>query len=410
MPRPRHEPGAAHPGAAAHTGGAVRAGCVGTRALRAMPRRVLMTADTVGGVFSYSVELCRGLARHGVEVALATMGSALAPAQRAALAGLAGVEVFESRYRLEWMQEPWADVDRAGAWLLALEASVRPDVVHLNGYAHGCLPWRAPVLVVAHSCVLSWWHAVKGEDAPRAFGPYRRRVGEGLAGASLVVAPTRAMLEALVACHGSLPATRVIWNGRDARHFAAGRKEPLVFSAGRLWDEAKNLAALIESSAFLPWPVYVAGPTRHPDQAPGWGEAANANANNDTNGNLHLLGPLAPADMARWLARAAIYALPARYEPFGLSALEAALAGCALVLGDIGSLRELWGDAAVLVPPADPEAIAHAIDALARDQARRRLLARRARDRAIALTPERMVEQYLSAYEEITLGCAPTRA
>ncbi len=32
--------------------------------------------------------------------------------------------------------------------------------------------------------------------------------------------------------------------------------------------------------------------------------------------------------------------LPARYEPFGLSVLEAALSGCALVLGDIPSLRE----------------------------------------------------------------------
>lgn len=359
-----------------------------------------MTADTVGGVFVYSVELCRGLARHGVEVALATMGADLTRAQRAELAALPNVEVFESRYRLEWMQEPWHDVDRAGEWLLALESRMRPDVVHLNGYAHGCLPWRAPVLVVAHSCVLSWWRAVKGEDAPRAWGPYRRRVGQGLAGASLVVAPTRAMLDALITCHGPLPATRVIWNGRDARRFVAGHEEPLVFAAGRLWDEAKNLDALIAASAFLPWPVYVAGPVRPPGQPdePCPGEPAH--------GNLHLLGPLAAADMARWLARAAIYALPARYEPFGLSALEAAMAGCALVLGDIDSLRELWSDAAVLVPPADPEAIAHAIDALARDDARRRVLARRARDRAIALTPERMVAQYLSAYQEIACGFA----
>ena len=66
-----------------------------------------------------------------------------------------------------------------------------------------------------------------------------------------------------------------------------------------------------------------------------------------------LLGRL---DERRWPSgwpRAAIYALPARYEPFGLSALEAALSGCALVLGDIPSLREVWGDAAVFVPPDD---------------------------------------------------------
>ena len=50
------------------------------------------------------------------------------------------------------------------------------------------------------------------------------------------------------------------------------------------------------------------------------------------------------------MGRAAIYALPARYEPFGLSILEAALSGCALVIGDIPSLREIWADAALFVP------------------------------------------------------------
>ena len=37
-------------------------------------RRILMTADTIGGVWSYALELAQGLVRHGVEVALATMG------------------------------------------------------------------------------------------------------------------------------------------------------------------------------------------------------------------------------------------------------------------------------------------------------------------------------------------------
>jgi glycogen synthase len=59
---------------------------------------------------------------------------------------------------------------------------------------------------------------------------------------------------------------------------------------------------------------------------------------------------------ADWYARASIYALPARYEPFGLSALEAALSGCALILGDIPSLREVWLEAAPYVSPDDESA------------------------------------------------------
>ena len=54
---------------------------------------------------------------------------------------------------------------------------------------------------------------------------------------------------------------------------------------------------------------------------------------------------------------AAIYALPARYEPFRLEVLEAAAPGCALVLGDIASLRELWDGAALFVAPDDDRAL-----------------------------------------------------
>src|SRR5262249_58528859 len=72
---------------------------------------------------------------------------------------------------------------------------------------------------------------------------------------------------------------------------------------------------------------------------------------------VELLGVLSEAEMAPLYAGASIYAAPARYEPFGLTILEAALSGCALVLGDIPSLRELWEDAAVFVPRDDDAAL-----------------------------------------------------
>ena len=45
--------------------------------------KILMTADTVGGVWTYALELAGALAPHGVEVALATMGRRLSSAQEA---------------------------------------------------------------------------------------------------------------------------------------------------------------------------------------------------------------------------------------------------------------------------------------------------------------------------------------
>src|SRR5689334_16178645 len=121
--------------------------------------RVLMTTDTVGGVWTYSLELAKELTLYGVEVALATLGMPLSADQWSAIKQMNRLEVFESCFRLEWMENPWPDVKKAGEWLLHLEKIVRPDLVHLNQFCYGHLPWKSPTIMVAHSDVFSWfWH------------------------------------------------------------------------------------------------------------------------------------------------------------------------------------------------------------------------------------------------------------
>ncbi len=351
-----------------------------------------MTADTVGGVWTYALDLARALAPHNVEVALATMGRLPTSAQTAEAAAISNLTLHPSAFALEWMPDPWNDVARAGDWLLALEAECRPDLIHLNGYVHGSLPWNAPTLMVGHSCVLSWWQAVHGTNAPSEWQRYHDEVQRGLQSALLVAAPTQAMLDCLQAHYGPLASTRVLPNGRDAAFFGPAEKQPTIFCAGRLWDDAKNIRALAEIAPTLPWPVCVAGETAPP------------NGKEQHFENVHLLGSLPPAEIAERLAKAAIYALPARYEPFGLSALEAGLSGCALVLSDISSLREVWGNAALYAAPDDPDALREVIMRLISDKSLRREMSARALARAQTYTPERMAGGYLKAYHQLRLG------
>jgi glycosyltransferase involved in cell wall biosynthesis len=354
-----------------------------------------MTTDTVGGVWSYAVELVRALASREVDVSLATMGAPLTREQSKEALKLHNAHICESRFRLEWMEKPWLDLARAGEWLLQLEAESAPEVVHLNNYVHAALAFRAPRVVVGHSCVLSWWEAVKGVSAPGEWDWYRYQVTRGLQAASLVLAPSRTMLEALQRHYGPFQWAEVIPNGRDPQVYLPLRKEPFVLMAGRIWDEAKNLQALIEASPGMPWPVYVAGEQKHPDQ--GWANL----------GPVHALGRMPSNALAPWYGRASIYALPARYEPFGLSVLEAGLAGCALVLGDIPSLRETWDGAALFAPPGDSEALKACLTTLIREPGTLRSFADRARTRALAYTPERMATGYLSAYADLMMTEIP---
>jgi glycogen synthase len=295
------------------------------------------------------------------------------------------------------MDDPWDEVEAAGEWLLGLEEYFTPDLIHLNGYAHGSLPWRAPKIVVGHSCVLSWWKAVKGQPAPPELGRYQKAVQKGLRSADLVLAPSGAMLNSLLEHYGLLPETRVIANGRALEKFQPGQKENFILSAGRLWDEAKNVRAVCACSSKLPWPVFVAGETEHPKaggSSGSLGETANF-------GGVRCLGRLSENQMAEWLARASIYAMPARYEPFGLSILEAALSGCALVLGDIPSLRENWDGAALFVDPAEAAEIEHAIKSLATRCLRRSSLAEIARERALDFDIDVATLRYLEAYRSV---------
>jgi glycogen(starch) synthase len=352
-------------------------------------RRILMTTDAVGGVWTYAMQLAKSLAPYDIEITLATMGPPPSEPQREEAARIENLSLIASDYKLEWMDEPWTDVAQAGRWLLNLEQQVSPDMVHLNGYVHAALPWTSPVLVVAHSCVLSWWRAVKRSPLPPQWSQYAERVQRGLHAADVVVAPSQAMASSLIANYGGLPNVEVIYNAANAADFHITEKRPLVFSAGRIWDEAKNIQLLAKAARDIHWPVEVAGDPRGPD-----GRVADF-------ANVRLLGQITRAEIAAQMAKAAIYVMPARYEPFGLSILEAALSGCALVLGDIPSLREIWGLAAVYVDTDDWQQLSVTVNDVIADSARRHALAHAAQKRALTLTPKRQAEAYLSLYQRL---------
>jgi glycosyltransferase involved in cell wall biosynthesis len=348
--------------------------------------RILMTTDAVGGVWQYSLELAAGLCRAGSQIWLAAMGPAPSEQQARSAWQIAGLTLFHRNFKLEWMDDPESDLARAGDWLLALARQLQPTLIHLNGYTHADLPFGRPVVMVAHSCVLSWWRAVHGCDAPSAWGRYRTRVERGLDAADIVVAPTTAFLHTLRSIYEFDTPSRVIWNGRTSSPSVAADREKAVMTAGRLWDAGKNIAALAKVASSLPCPVWVAG----------------EEARDQFGDNVVRLGRLSDHAMRQHLARALIFALPARYEPFGLTALEAAQAGCALVLGDIPTQRELWDGAALFVPPEDADSLERQLRRLLDEPPLAIALSALARQRARRFPAETMVERYLRAYELVT--------
>src|SRR3954465_2253951 len=140
------------PGAAAAAAGAFGRGESG---MRPAPPHILMTADTLGGVWTFAMDLCAGLAKREVRVTLVTLGRKPDKIQSAEAAALSNLELVPTGFRLEWMDGCESDVVASGEFILRLAQQIKPDLVHANGYYHAALPFDVPVLLTAHSCVTS---------------------------------------------------------------------------------------------------------------------------------------------------------------------------------------------------------------------------------------------------------------
>lgn len=353
-----------------------------------------MTADAVGGVWPYAVDLAEGLGREGVAVTLALLGPPVSDAQRAQ-AEAAGCRLIATGLPLDWLAETPDAVLAAGEALARLARLTGTELVHLHSPAFAAAGgFDVPVVAVCHSCVATWWAALESGPLPPDLAWRRDLVGRGCERADALIAPSAAFAAATADAYGLPRHPTVVHNGRRATAWPDPPDgcAPFAFTAGRLWDRAKNLAALDRVAALSIMPIRAAGPTIAPH-----GERIRL---------IHLaqVGRLDDAGIAAQLGERPVFVSLARYEPFGLAVLEAAQAGCALVLSDIPTFRELWEGAAVFVEPADAVATAGILDALATDADERARLGEAARAQAARYTMAAATAGILGAFETVLTG------
>jgi glycogen synthase len=358
---------------------------------------ILITADTLGGVWTYTQELVRGLASTGVKVTLVSFGDIPSDEQARWMEGVRGLDYRPTAFRLEWMQNCEEDMEASSSYLREIVEEVKPDLLHFSQYYYGSLDCDVPRVVVAHSDVLSWWSSV--HQSPPAESAwlrwYRDVVTRGLASANCVVAPSRWMLEQINRFYLKPARGEVVYNGRTPAFFdPTFPKNGETISVGRLWDSGKNAAILLREP--MPGSVRIVGAERHPETN------SNAFVVEEIRDNIHLEPQKNDRDLATMLAASSIYAATSQYEPFGLAPLEAALSHCAIVASDIPSFRELWGDSAVYFRNNDAMDLRRALQDLHADSAIRETLAGKAYQHACRnYTAAKMVHGYLDLYHSL---------
>lgn len=362
---------------------------------RAEGLRILLTVDAVGGVWQYGLDLARGLSTRGAEPVLALLGPTPSDAQRAEARAIAGATLVETGLPLDWLCDGPAPMRAASTAIAALAGDLSADLVQLNMPTLAATPHTLPTVAVTHGCVSTWWQAAKpGAPLDPQFDWHHDMMAAGLRAADRLVAPT-ASYAALVARHYALPRVpQVVHNGRaPLASLGAGALDDRVLTVGRLWDRVKRAELLDRVAARLAVPFSAAGAATGPH-----GEHIDL-------AHLHLLGQVDADALGRQLATRPVFVSAASFEPFGLAVLEAANSGCALILSDIDSFRELWDGATVFVTGDSESGYVRAIETVIGDAALRRRLGDAARRRATRYAPQAMADGMLAIYADL-LGAA----
>jgi len=117
-------------------------------------------------------------------------------------------------------------------------------------------------------------------------------------------------------------------------------------------------------------------------------------------GQVLLAGYVPDADLPALLSGALAFVFPSLYEGFGLPVLEAMACGTPVICSNTSSLPEVAGDAALLVDPREPEALAQAMLRLLRDKELRGELSARGLEQARRFSWRRCAQETLAVLEE----------
>jgi len=360
---------------------------------------VLMTSDTLNGsIWTYTRELITGLIGRGLRVTLVSFGQIPLPEQTVWMERLRGLEYRPTAFRLDWMQEGQQDFGEASDYLCAVAAETKPDIFHSNHLCYGSLPVSIPRIVVAHGDLITWWKSVHGHGPKESawLQWYRNTTAQGLSEASAVVAGSDWMLEAVRASYPSSMNGTVINHGRNPIHFNPYvTKNNAVLAIGRILDPAAQINLLAERSHPVPVCVVDAKQPEHCSETVFRTDVGF----NDGQEGVVLRGPRSETQLRVLYSRASIYVSASRYEPTGMTILEAALSRCALILNDIPAMREIWGPAAVYFRTNDGDSLSEAVRIINSDAELRRSFANRAFNRGReCYNANRMTSNYIQLY------------
>lgn len=249
--------------------------------------------------------------------------------------------------------------------------------------------------------------------SPKVVGPFAAGLKRFVADADAVLTCSAATKHDLVRMAGISEDKVTVTPGAVDTDFAPAPKEdaiallaerhgltsPFLLFVGTL-EPRKNIPAAIRAFASvadrIPHHLVLVGPE-------GWGATAVFDAidRHRVRARVHHVGYVPREDLPLFYSAADAFVFPSLYEGFGLPVLEAMACGCPVVASNRASLPEVAGDAALLVDPEQPDALAQAIERILSDLSFREMLIARGHARVRQFSWAHCAETTLAAYRSL---------
>jgi glycosyltransferase involved in cell wall biosynthesis len=284
---------------------------------------------------------------------------------------------------------------------------IRPDIWHGPHYT---MPLRSMVPTVVAMHDLTFFDHPEWHERSKVIY-FRRMIGAAARRADVIITGSNDAADGLRVRFSPPGEIVVVHHGVDHARFA-----PTA-------DDSADRAALAEHGITPPYVAFASTieprkdvPTlvrafarvaaSHPDLrlvlagGDGWGiaQAREAIASSGVATRILRPGYVDDAALAALFRRAEVIAYPSLAEGFGMPALEALASGTPLVTTSGSALEEVVGDAALLVPPADADALVHALSTVLDDPRVAARLRAAGPARAASFTWERSIDAHIAAY------------
>jgi len=287
------------------------------------------------------------------------------------------------------------------AWELAgapaRAARDRLDVLHYLHPAYPALRPRTPTVVSVLDAIT---RVLPGYRLP---APYDRLEARAARAADRVVTISRSARDDIAACFG-VPSERI-----DVTYLGAPPVDPEPSQKEDYWlfvggtERRKNLATALAAFARGPFERHrlkVVGPTA-PSPIADSRESLMAGVDERVAERVDWLGRVPAGELADLYRRALALVFPSRYEGFGLPVLEAMARHTPVIAAAVSSIPEVARDAAELVSPDDPAALAEAMARVAADEAHRRRMVARGLEVVAGFTWEQTARRTVAVYEDL---------